>query len=113
MNMNMNNVQSEFILEYIKKHNDPLFAQNILNSLAECNCCHNHKLNKPIIFSPFIYNTSNNTHSIKNCNCSCRHLARHICRLYPDSPSPPKLKKKYKHFSATNNKYQPVILLQM
>lgn len=131
----MSDSDFDFIINYIKTYQDTSFTQNILNSLAECTCCHTHQIDKPIIFSPLIHTTHNNQKSIKNCICPCRHMARHICRLYPDSEhtlkklcshnytelkssskkhtSPPKLKKKHKHFSATNNLQHPMLLLQM
>ena len=128
--MNFTNItesQFDIILQYINTYQHPNYAQTILNSLAECNCCYTHQQNKPIIFSPLCEHSysSNSSTSIKNCTCPCRHMSRQICKLYPSPQtpiklnnikiytSPPKLKKQYKHFSSnTNNDIFP-ILLQM
>lgn len=50
-----------------------------LDYLSQCNCCDRHQVNKPTTFTiwqdtPF----SNNERG--SCSCSCRHIARFICR---------------------------------
>ena len=51
--------------------------------LNTCNCCERHQSNKPITYSPWHDCESNGMHW--QCECNCRHMARWICRLCPDS----------------------------
>ena len=50
---------------------------------AACKCCDRHNTNKPQHLAPWVELPFNNT-DLKpgECNCPCRHNARHICRKF-------------------------------
>ena len=56
----------------------------LLISCKLCNCCEKHKINKPLVFSPWVETTTNINKYQKICSCDCRHVARWICRQHPD-----------------------------
>ena len=62
-------------------------ALDLFNLCLSCRCCLRHQQNKPFIWQPYryinIYN-NNNTPVIR-CNCNCRHIARMLCNLHPNS----------------------------
>lgn len=59
------------------------YPNEIVIALTECNCCIDHKKNRPVIFekindksiNDFIYPFKK-----KVCKCPCRHISRIICR---------------------------------
>jgi len=53
--------------------------QEKLDTLASCNCCHRHQVNKPTKVAPWVDTPFNGT-TYTACPCNCRHLARFICR---------------------------------
>ncbi|VVU94416.1 hypothetical protein CPAV1605_138 [seawater metagenome] len=65
-------------------------AKLMLSILNKCKCCNEHQLRKPSLndYDNFFvpeYPTKHICASRKtNCNCSCRHISRHICRLMND-----------------------------
>jgi hypothetical protein len=59
--------------------------QDMLYILNKCKCCDRHQNHKPTIYKPWVETTFNNTtNSYLLCACSCRHLARDICRQCTD-----------------------------
>ena len=60
--------------------------QEKLITLSKCNCCSRHSINKPFMFSPWVETTwKNKSPEFKpDCQCSCRHDARIICRQHSD-----------------------------
>lgn len=59
---------------------------DIFNSCLSCRCCNRHQTNKPNMWQPFNNNNNNlSIHQNSFCICSCRHLARMICRKHPNS----------------------------
>ena len=81
-----------------------------LDRLAACNCCARHQNNKPKELHVYHETETNSTATgqqwidLQECECSCRHMARWICRLakededgyiimpkchYTTSPPPP------------------------
>ena len=73
------------------------YYQNILDDISKCKCCKIHKINRPLIYIPFIEvpfridvptrpsNTFIDTFGVSKiiCNCDCRINARMICRNHP------------------------------
>ena len=53
--------------------------QDKLNYLASCNCCAKHQINRPTVFAPWVETPFTGTQDT-DCKCSCRHMARLICR---------------------------------
>jgi hypothetical protein len=53
----------------------------VLTILNTCQCCKRHQTNKPKVYQQWVettFHVTPNTHL--ECSCSCRHLARRICR---------------------------------
>ncbi len=61
--------------------------QKKLDTLVLCKCCERHNINKPTTMIPWIELDFNITQD-KPCNCSCRHVARFICRQFEDNGLP-------------------------
>ncbi len=65
-------------------------ARLMLSILNECKCCQEHQLRKPSLLdydNYFVPKYSTKRFGISKkteCNCSCRHTSRHICRLMND-----------------------------
>ena len=55
-----------------------------LQVLVSCNCCDRHQINKPSQYCKYIETKYPTMFDIPLCRCNCRHLARFICRQYPD-----------------------------
>ena len=55
--------------------------QDKLNTLAQCDCCERHKINRPTTMTPWVDTHFNNTQDT-DCYCPCRHRARFICRQF-------------------------------
>lgn len=62
-------------------------ALEIFNICLYCRCCDRHQINKPTSWNPYFDYNNNNISIDENttCRCSCRHLARRICRQHPNS----------------------------
>jgi hypothetical protein len=80
-------LSSRKILDYLHTHDLNTteagdFAQQCLDRYAECKCCDAHQVLKPTIWSPLSETPKTNLPE-KECNCDCRHTARHICRRHP------------------------------
>jgi hypothetical protein len=67
----------------------------MLDTYVECNCCDIHKINKPLIYSPWVDLVDNKEDDVSRvsnkdangnaiCLCYCRFNARAICRSHPD-----------------------------
>ena len=57
------------------------YHSRMLTILNTCQCCERHQINKPTVYEQWVETTFHgtpNTHL--ECSCSCRHLARNICR---------------------------------
>lgn len=58
--------------------------EHLMKSLLTCNCCKNHKLNRPTLkqFYKGTYISTEHLHPYidRKCKCSCRHMMRWICR---------------------------------
>ena len=68
-----------FVNYKIHYRNRLLGAKEILNTLNSCKCCSRHQENKPRelkLWTETPFHGSQNT----LCSCSCRHMARFICR---------------------------------
>ncbi len=52
---------------------------DVLKTFASCKCCPRHQTNKPRSLTKWEDLTTPET-QWTNCNCSCRHLSRWICR---------------------------------
>ncbi len=60
-------------------------AAKMISLLGKCNCCNRHIHRKPDVNElkrGFVPDYSVSTINLNECNCKCRHVARHICRLY-------------------------------
>ena len=53
--------------------------QDKLDYLASCDCCAKHQINRPTVFARWVETPFTGTQDT-DCNCSCRHIARQICR---------------------------------
>ena len=53
-----------------------------LDFLNMCNCCERHKTDRPTQYDYYFEYPFHNTQTIHDCKCSCRHLARIICRTF-------------------------------
>ena len=69
-------MRENYCLFYKKKL---LRRDDIFKTLNACKCCSRHNTDKPKKLEPWI-ETSFNDNQYTSCNCSCRHLARFICR---------------------------------
>ena len=58
--------------------------QEKLNTLNTCTCCYRHQYNKPNTMVLWTHLHKNYYYVNKLCKCSCRHLARFICRQFDD-----------------------------
>ena len=73
----------ESILHYIMNYGDYFYAQKMLNALSLCECCFEHRNNKPIFVSDKVKLEYKKGECKKGeCSCACRHMAREICRIY-------------------------------
>ena len=59
--------------------NKVLNSDDVLKTFGSCNCCARHQTNKPRSLTKWEDLTTPET-QWTNCNCSCRHLSRWICR---------------------------------
>ena len=55
--------------------------QDKLDTLAKCDCCERHQIDKPTPMTPWVDTHFNNTENT-DCICNCRHTARFICRQF-------------------------------
>ena len=66
-------------------------VEDLVKTLVQCDCCEKHKTNRPTRWGPWRELRFNNTDvsdDPENCRCRCRHDARILCRMHPDtSPS--------------------------
>ena len=61
-------------------YNNKIIKNNdVLKTLNACKCCVRHQKNKPNNMQEWVETEFHNT-QYTSCNCSCRHLARFICR---------------------------------
>ena len=75
--------------EYINDDKDSGYkALSLFNRCVNCNCCERHQVNKPNSWTPIPIHQFRRSTNFRNgyyCNCSCRHLARDLCRNHPNS----------------------------
>ena len=50
--------------------------------LKNCTCCERHRINFPILNKKLVSKEPSLNYTEKECNCPCRHIARHICRKW-------------------------------
>lgn len=55
--------------------------QETLSTLNECKCCSRHAICRPKMLGPWT-NTIFHNNQDTSCQCSCRHTARWICRVF-------------------------------
>ncbi len=84
-NINLNYSYSDLLLENFT----PQQAQQDVITLSKCYCCPRHQINKPTtINDKYTYPINrHNLHiqdkcALHNCNCTCRHLSRFLCRIH-------------------------------
>ena len=53
-----------------------------LDFLNMCNCCERHTTDRPNVYDYYVEYPFHDTQTIHDCKCSCRHLARIICRTF-------------------------------
>ena len=63
---------------------DENLAHEVLEVCRNCQCCNDHQQRKPSQYQPWVP-VSLPTQTHRECQCSCRHLARWVCRYHPDS----------------------------
>ena len=51
---------------------------------AECDCCDKHKCGRPYFWKGWKETTPHFTQN-PDCKCDCRHNARIVCRMHPDT----------------------------
>ena len=69
-------------------------AVNLLNMCNNCDCCARHEVNRPTIYEPWVeldvhVQDDDDEPYDPPCDCSCRHVARWVCRHHPDNPDSP------------------------
>jgi hypothetical protein len=61
----------------------------MITELRQCKCCERHQTNRPTTFAPLEETQFKPPQSKMNeCNCTCRHIIRMICRQHPDYWTP-------------------------
>lgn len=60
--------------------NELLNKERLLQTFNACSCCERHKINKPNTLTHWIDEDDVSNVKLNNCQCSCRHLARWVCR---------------------------------
>ena len=55
--------------------------QDKLDTLAMCDCCERHQINKPTTMISWVDTPTNDCQN-NECNCYCRHTSRFICRQF-------------------------------
>lgn len=86
------NTLSDTQIEMHNLTNKPNIAQYLLDKLNDCNCCIEHKKNRPDVYDFWRETTSSRAKKAGNgdscnniCLCACRHTARQICRTFTDN----------------------------
>jgi len=74
----------DILIDDIKNDTKLYKAQCILDYLNDCNCCERHNKNKPYLFTSWTWLSKKQIFNTHDCKCQCRHLARTICRAYPN-----------------------------
>jgi hypothetical protein len=59
--------------------------QTKLDEWILCECCWRHGGQKPGIWKPWVETSHKPGSNEPLCECACRHYARALCRLHPDS----------------------------
>ena len=62
-------------------------VENLIGTL-QCDCCERHKTNRPNRWGPWTelpYHYTQVGDDPQNCRCPCRHKARILCRMHPDT----------------------------
>ena len=85
---NLNDIWYKYGFEWKWRYED---AEYYIQIFSNCTCCKRHQEKRPTLqqlddnFVPE-YSTSpvSVNYITNNCNCSCRHLSRHICREVND-----------------------------
>ena len=54
--------------------------ERVFDKLIKCKCCDRHQRLRPKEFKPWIETEFNWNDAHRTCQCSCRHMARMICR---------------------------------
>ena len=50
---------------------------------ASCMCCRRHQINRPVcIYIPYVDKNIPENQDEHECMCHCRHMARHLNRIY-------------------------------
>lgn len=60
---------------------------NMINVLNSCNCCNEHKKNKPTLeqyLNGYVPNYNCKYQKLKKCKCKCRSFCRNLCRAQND-----------------------------
>lgn len=67
---------------YYIYYNGTLYSKNdVFKLMTTCKCCSRHQQFRPNILAPWQERRfSNGNITCCSCNCSCRHMARFICR---------------------------------
>jgi len=60
-------------------------AKAIVKKCSECQCCEDHKKNRPTSLIHREYSVNPHQERERECQCSCRHFSRWVCRAYGDS----------------------------
>lgn len=58
---------------------------------SSCECCERHSIDRPSILAPWVDTIKNHDYDDDDfrCNCTCRHIARMICRECTHMPTIP------------------------
>ena len=60
-------------------------ATAIVQKCSECQCCEDHKKNRPTSLIHRDYPMNSDQERERECQCSCRHFSRWVCSAYGDS----------------------------
>jgi len=66
-------------------YNKKLVPQKeLVKTFSRCDCCEKHKINRPNVLTNWVetefHNTQHGLWISNDCNCSCRHYSRVLCR---------------------------------
>jgi len=78
---NYNNLKQPPIWVILEKNFNKDDIKRLIEYYSNCNCCENHNVDKPNKLEPLVEHRFN-FRPPKPCKCHCRHLNRHLCRVF-------------------------------
>ena len=81
MKRNYNNLKQPRFDVLLEKNLNKSEIDRLVDYYSNCNCCENHNVDKPNKLEPWIERRFN-FREPKPCTCHCRHMNRHLCRVF-------------------------------